>query len=116
MVTYSASATARERRTVSLEAMPGGRYAALRCAALITLPERMHRVQARMNRTVPPTLACTRCKLGRQRRLVRLLAWLTLLPTDELLPQTSHSRAMVIPRVEFASTRCKELQRNNRHL
>jgi hypothetical protein len=81
-------------------------------AALITLPERMQLVQARMKRTVPLTLACTRCKFGRHRRLVRLLAWLTLLPTDGPLPQTSHSRAMVIPQTEFASTRCKELQRD----
>ena len=37
---------------------------------------------------MPPAVAArTSCKLGFQRRLVLLLAWLTLLPTEGRLPQ-----------------------------
>src|SRR5713226_4881900 len=42
----------------------------------------MHRVQTRILRTLPPISARTSCRLGFHRRLVLLLAWLTLLPTD----------------------------------
>ena len=87
-------------------------YAARRWAGLITLPDRMQRVQARMARTVPLTLARTRCRFGRHVRLLRLFAWLTLLPTEGCLPQILHSLAMIHPHAGVASTRREALQRD----
>jgi hypothetical protein len=52
-----------------------------------TRPLLRQRVQTRMRLMPPPAAARTSCKLGFQRRLVLLLAWLTLLPTDGRLPQ-----------------------------
>src|SRR5260370_25543468 len=40
-----------------------------------------------------------RCRFGRNRRLVLLLAWETLLPTIGVLPVTAHTRAMAAPLV-----------------
>ncbi len=51
-------------------------------ALFLTLPLRMHRVQTRILRTLPPISARTSCRLWFQRRLVLLLAWLTLFPTE----------------------------------
>ncbi len=59
-------------------------------ATLVTFPERRQRVQTRTRRTVPATRARTRWRLGRKRRRVLLLAWLTLLPVVGPLPQISH--------------------------
>ena len=42
----------------------------------------------------PSTIARTFWILGRVRRLVLLLAWLTLFPTSGRLPQISHFQAM----------------------
>jgi hypothetical protein len=61
---------------------------------LTTFPDRMQEVQARMRLGVPSMTARTRCKLGYQRRLVLLLAWLTLCPKVGPLPQISHTRAI----------------------
>jgi hypothetical protein len=47
----------------------------------------MQRVQTRMRLTPPAVAARTSCRLGFHRRLVLLLAWLTLLPTEGRLPQ-----------------------------
>ena len=63
-------------------------------AALVTLFDLMHRVQARMRRVRPSTTARTRCRFGYQRRFVLLLAWLTLWPVVGPLPQISHTRAI----------------------
>src|SRR5262245_49221784 len=42
----------------------------------------------------PPTSARTRWTLGFQRRRLRLWEWLTDIPTDGFLPQTSHTEAI----------------------
>jgi hypothetical protein len=54
----------------------------------------MHRVQTRIRLTPPPLLAAARtsCRLGSHRRLVLLLAWLTLLPTEGRFPQIAQVR------------------------
>src|SRR5690606_33102781 len=65
---------------------------------LVTLPERRQRVQTRMRRTVPWKMARARCRFGCQTRLVLLLAWLTLWPTERVFPQISQARAMTSPR------------------
>jgi hypothetical protein len=59
-------------------------------AGLITLPDLKHRVHTWMERTEPWVTALTLRRFGFQRRLVWLLAWLTLLPTVGRLPQMSH--------------------------
>src|SRR5258707_9213448 len=69
----------------------------LRAGALTTLPLRRQRVQTRMWRTPPSTLARTRCRLGSQVREVTLCAWLTLRPKVVPLPQISHCLAMISP-------------------
>ena len=51
-------------------------------ATFCTRPEWMQSVQTRIRRTCPSMRALTRCKLGRQRLFVLLLAWLTLFPTE----------------------------------
>jgi hypothetical protein len=58
------------------------------------LPARMQEVQTLKRRGLPPTMARTRWMLGYQRLLVRRCEWLTLIPTDECLPQTSQTAAM----------------------
>jgi len=62
--------------------------------AFTTSPERRHRVQTRILRVVPFWMAWTRCRFGYQRRLVLLLAWLTLCPTWGPFPQIAHDRAI----------------------
>jgi hypothetical protein len=57
---------------------------------LITLPERMHRVQTVMTAFFFPTMACTFWRFGFQVRLLLLLAWLTLLPVVVCFPHTAH--------------------------
>jgi len=57
----------------------------------------MHEVQACKRRGLPPTTALTRWTLGYQRRFVRLWEWLTLIPTEGCLPQTSQTAAMGTP-------------------
>src|SRR2546428_11160509 len=52
------------------------------------------RVQTRSRRVVPFTTARTRCRLGYQRRLGLLFAWLMLCPVMGPLPQMSHTRAI----------------------
>jgi hypothetical protein len=52
-----------------------------------TRPLLIQRVQARMRLTPPGVAERTSCRLGFHRRLVLLLAWLTLLPTEGPLPQ-----------------------------
>ena len=59
---------------------------------MVTQPLRMHRVQTRIRFTPPPAAVRTSCRLGCHRRLVLLLAWLTLLPTEGRLPQISQVR------------------------
>ncbi len=63
--------------------------------AFTTLPDLMHRVQARIRLGLPSISALTGCRLGYQRRFVLLFAWLTLCPKDGPLPQISHTRAIV---------------------
>src|SRR5690242_7013105 len=54
---------------------------------------RIARVESRM-RTAPSASDSTDvfCRLGRKRRRVRLLAWLTLLPASTVLPVISQRR------------------------
>jgi hypothetical protein len=63
-------------------------------AAFWTFPDRMHRVQTLIRRTVPATIARTRCRFGIQRRLDTLWAWLIRFPNTGALPQTSHILAI----------------------
>ena len=63
--------------------------------ALATLLLRMQRVQARIRLVSPSTTVRTVCKFGYQRRFVRLLAWLTLLPVVGPLPHTVQTRAIL---------------------
>src|SRR5688572_10949367 len=53
-----------------------------------------HWVQTRIRLGAPSTRTRTVCRLGYQRRLVRLLAWLTLLPVTGPLAHTAHTRAI----------------------
>src|SRR6202035_560826 len=69
------------RRRLSPAADAGAAQALLRI-----LPLRIQRVQTSTRCTPPPITARTSCRLGFQRRLVLLLAWLTLLPTEGRLP------------------------------
>ena len=57
----------------------------------------MQSVQTKARFTCPSNLPLTRLRLGRQVRLVLLLAWLTLLPTDRPLPQILQTRAILVP-------------------
>jgi hypothetical protein len=56
-------------------------------ALLRTLPLRIQRVHTRIRCTPPLIAARTSCRFGFHRRLVLLLAWLTLFPTEGCLPQ-----------------------------
>src|SRR5258705_3266026 len=62
--------------------------------AFLTLLLRMHDVHTRVRRT--PSVVATRtvCRLGYQRRLVLLFAWLTLFPVTGPLPHTLQTRAI----------------------
>lgn len=63
----------------------------------MTRPDLMHCVHTLMRFNAPLLIfARTSCKLGSQRLLVLLLAWLTLCPYIGLLPQTSQ-RFMISP-------------------
>src|SRR5215213_5831775 len=53
-----------------------------------------HWVHTRIRLTSPSTLTRTVCRLGYHRRLVRLLAWLTLLPVTGPFAQSAHTRAI----------------------
>src|ERR1700674_3630261 len=53
-----------------------------------------HWAQTRIRLGAPSTSTRTVCRLGYQRRLVRLLAWLTLLPVTGPLAHTAHTRAI----------------------
>src|SRR5207237_4107331 len=66
-------------------------------AALVTLPALRQRVQTRRRRCDPFTSARTRCRFGKLRFLVLLLAWDTWLPTRGPLPQRSHLNAIARP-------------------
>jgi hypothetical protein len=57
--------------------------------ALVTLPERKHRVQIFTRRVPPLITARIDVRFGSHRRLVTLWAWLILLPTTGPFPQTS---------------------------
>ena len=65
-------------------------------AGLTTAPERMQRVHTRIRAVRPLSVTVrTFCRLGSQRRLFLLWAWLTLLPVAGPFPQISHTRAMI---------------------
>jgi hypothetical protein len=64
--------------------------------ALITDPDLMQLVQTAIFFTLPFEIVRTRCKFGLNLRLVRLWAWLTLLPTIGFLPHISHILDMFI--------------------
>jgi hypothetical protein len=53
-----------------------------------------HCVHTRTRFGAPSTSTRTVCRFGYQRRLVRLLAWLTLLPVVGPLPHTVQTRAI----------------------
>jgi hypothetical protein len=53
---------------------------------LRTIPLRIHRVHTRIRWTPPLITARTFWRLGFHRRLVLLLAWLTLVPNDGFFP------------------------------
>jgi len=57
----------------------------------------MQAVQTRMVLCEPFTIARTRRRLGFQRRLVTLCAWLMRLPYWGLFPQISQARAILLP-------------------
>ncbi len=56
----------------------------------------MHRVQARIRRVCPFFLMVTLWRLGKKRRRVLLLAWLTLLPITGSFPHSSQTYAMIL--------------------
>jgi len=58
--------------------------------AFDTRPDLRHCVQTWTRRTVPLVTVFTRCTLGFQTFLVRLLAWETLFPKLGPLPQIAH--------------------------
>ena len=60
----------------------------------MTLPALMHEVQTDNRRGEPATIARTRWMLGFQRRLLRRWEWLTLIPKEGCLPQSSHTEAI----------------------
>src|SRR3954462_5796784 len=62
----------------------------------MTFPALRQRVQTRRCARLPSTRACTRCRLGRVRFFVLLLAWLTWLPVSGPLPHTSHLKAICV--------------------
>ena len=66
-------------------------------------PARRHEVHTEMRRGAPFTTARTRWMLGFQRRLVRRWEWLTLIPNEGCLPQTSQTAATTrnAPRTEY---------------
>lgn len=53
-----------------------------------------HCVQTRIRLGAPSTSTRTDCRLGYHRRLVLLLAWLTLLPVTGPLAHTAQTRAI----------------------
>src|SRR3954454_14157149 len=55
-----------------------------------------HCVHTRVRFGAPSTSTRTVCRFGYQRRFVRLLAWLTLLPVTGPLPHTVHTRAIAL--------------------
>ena len=63
-------------------------------AALVILPARRHPVQTFTRFGEPLISARTRWIFGFQRRFVRTWEWLTLMPNDGFLPQTSQTDAM----------------------
>ena len=67
------------------------------CTGFCTLPDRKQRVQTFIRLTAPFTTARTCCKFGYQRRLVLLLAWLTLWPTCGPFPQISQRLDILSP-------------------
>src|SRR2546421_8411561 len=67
---------------------------------------RRQRVHTRARTTWLPTRTLPTCRLGRKRRLVRTLEWLTLCPYCGPLPQISHLLAMVKRPVEAAEVDC----------
>jgi hypothetical protein len=72
------------------------------------LPAEIQLVQARMRMRVPFAVTIrTGCRFGRQRRLVLLLAWLTLFPLRGPLPQTAQMAAISILPVILKNTETK---------
>jgi hypothetical protein len=67
---------------------------AWRRGALVIFPARMHEVHTEMRRGLPLTMARTFWMFGFQRRLVRRWEWLTFMPNEGCLPQTSQTAAM----------------------
>lgn len=74
--------------------MNEGQLATTRRLGLVTLPALMHDVHTDSRLGAPLTIARTRWMLGFQRRLLRLWEWLTLMPNEGCLPQTSHTDAI----------------------
>ena len=62
--------------------------------AFCTNPDRRQRVQTLILLAAPFIRARTVRRFGRNTRLVRLLAWLTVFPTNRCFPHTSHEKAM----------------------
>ena len=72
-----------------------GSQAFMRETALVTLPDRMQRVQTLILRTLPSACSTrTFCKLGSHLRLVWTRDPLILLPVIGFLPQTWHTLAI----------------------
>lgn len=59
---------------------------------MVIRPLRRHRVHTTIRLTPLAVAARTSCRLGCHRRLVLLLAWLTLLPTEGRFPQIAQCR------------------------
>src|SRR5581483_2910051 len=72
------------------------------------LPARMQAVQTRSVLCVPSTTTWTRRRLGFQRRLVTLCAWLMLFPYLGPLPQMSQLIAIPTPRLSFGRKSIKK--------
>src|SRR5439155_18560355 len=81
--TASSPGGERRRPTISGSAYPGSRQRAVLAWV------RRQRVQTRALTMRPFNTMCADCRLGRKRRLVWTLEWLTLWPVMGRLPQTS---------------------------
>jgi hypothetical protein len=75
--------------------MDSGAGALARQATFRTLFDLMQLVQTVRRFVRPSTFARTSWRFGSQRRLVRLWAWLMLLPLTGFFPQISQTFAMV---------------------
>jgi|GEM_PF-5562337 len=77
-------------------------------ATFATRPSFIHVVQTRIRTARPSTDARTLCRLGIQRRRVRLWAWLILFPESGRLSHNSQTFDIVVPSDNYISIKCGE--------